>query len=42
VSVHRLQAFVFNVIYGVAFFTHFVGTEMFQTYDRRAIRPCSA
>ena len=32
VSVHRLQAFVFNVIYGVAFFTHFVATEMFQTY----------
>jgi hypothetical protein len=32
VSVHRLQALAFNVIYGVAFLTHFVGTETFDEY----------
>jgi hypothetical protein len=31
-SVHRLQALVFNVIYGVAFFTHFVRTDAFEEY----------
>jgi len=32
VSVHRLQALVFNVIYGAAFFTHFVREQTFDTY----------
>ena len=31
-SVHRLQALAFNVIYGVAFFTYFVREHQFDTY----------
>jgi len=31
-SVHRLQALAFNVIYGVAFYTTFVRTGVFETY----------
>jgi hypothetical protein len=31
-SVHRLQALVFNVIYGVAFYTTFVRTGVFEQY----------
>jgi hypothetical protein len=31
-SVHRLQALAFNVIYGVAFYTTFVRTGAFETY----------
>jgi hypothetical protein len=31
-SVHRLQALAFNVIYGVAFYTTFVRTGMFEQY----------
>src|SRR2546429_31588 len=31
-SVHRLQALVFNAIYGVAVFTHFAREHGFDTY----------
>lgn len=31
-SVHRLQALIFNVIYGVAFFTYFVTNDVFDVY----------
>jgi hypothetical protein len=33
-SVHRLQAFIFNVIYGVAFYTTFVRTGQFEEYGQ--------
>ncbi|HEY7639005.1 MAG TPA: hypothetical protein VH814_04710 [Steroidobacteraceae bacterium] len=32
VSVHRLQALAFNIIYGVAFLTHFLSTGTFEQY----------
>ncbi|HZF14644.1 MAG TPA: hypothetical protein VE046_01750 [Steroidobacteraceae bacterium] len=32
-SVHRLQALVFNVLYGVTFVSHFVNTGGFADYD---------
>jgi hypothetical protein len=31
-SVHRLQALIFNVIYGVAFITTFLNTKVFPEY----------
>jgi hypothetical protein len=34
VSVHRLQALVFNLIYGVAFVASFLSTAVFQEYGK--------